>query len=132
MLEKTTEAWLKKQIEKLGGYFLKWTSPGTDGVPDRILLLNGHVMFVEMKQADGRLSPRQSVMLKELARRGAMCHVVYGKEGAELFYGALALMTARGGDPFIAWGYRIHNWKAKAQPDSSTETETKDEKGSVK
>ena len=118
-LEKTTEAWLKKKLEGLGGLFLKWTSPGCVGVPDRILVIGGRIMFVELKQETGRLSEAQKHMLAELARRGAACHVVYGKAGAELFFASLSLMLTRGGDPFIAYGYKISKWHKKPEADTS-------------
>ena len=38
MRERTIEAWLRKKIETQGGVFLKFTSPGRDGVPDRIAI----------------------------------------------------------------------------------------------
>lgn len=120
-LEKTTEAWLKKQLESIGGMFLKWTCPGAAGVPDRILLINGHVMFVEMKQETGKLSPGQKHMLTELAKHGGMCHVVYGKEGAELFFSSIALLMARNGDPIIPYGYKIINWRKRKDQTSTAD-----------
>lgn len=72
MLEAQLEQKMKKTIEALGGMFLKWTSPGFTGVPDRIALLpGGRAVFVEVKRPgtkDGR-SPRQkrvAFQLKEL------------------------------------------------------------------
>ena len=38
-LERTIENKLKKQIEKRGGIFFKFVSPGNKGVPDRIAIL---------------------------------------------------------------------------------------------
>ncbi|MDU2112388.1 MAG: VRR-NUC domain-containing protein, partial [Clostridiales bacterium] len=39
MSEKEIEAYLRIRIKKLGGIAYKFTSPGNDGVPDRIVLL---------------------------------------------------------------------------------------------
>lgn len=62
MREATLEKSIKKYVESRGGLFLKWTSPGFTGVPDRILLLpGGRIYFVEVKRPgikDG-MSPRQ-------------------------------------------------------------------------
>jgi len=41
---------LKREIESRGGMSMKWVSPGTSGVPDRIVLLPGNIIyFVELK-----------------------------------------------------------------------------------
>ena len=41
MREREIEEWLREQIKNLGGKALKFTSPGNDGVPDRIVFLPG-------------------------------------------------------------------------------------------
>ena len=52
--ESEIEAWLKSRIEKLGGMFLKFTSPGNDGVPDRIVIMPaGICVFLELKTRKG-------------------------------------------------------------------------------
>lgn len=51
ILEKELEAKLVKGVKQMGGQCLKWTSPGTTGLPDRIILLpGGIIVFVEMKR----------------------------------------------------------------------------------
>ena len=51
ILEKELEAKLVKGVKQMGGQCLKWTSPGTTGLPDRIILLpGGLIAFVEMKR----------------------------------------------------------------------------------
>jgi hypothetical protein len=48
--ESGIEAKLKREIEKRSGMCMKWVSPGTSGVPDRIVILPGNrVYFVELK-----------------------------------------------------------------------------------
>ncbi|MDT8900056.1 VRR-NUC domain-containing protein [Anaeroselena agilis] len=59
MLESTIENYLKRYVEKLGGLCWKFVSPGTDGVPDRIVLLNGRVIFVELKAPGEKPRPLQ-------------------------------------------------------------------------
>lgn len=49
-----------------GGEFLKWTCPQNAGVPDRILILDGKILFVEMKKHDGGLSVTQERMHRRL------------------------------------------------------------------
>ena len=41
MREKTIEAKLVKNVRSMGGLALKFSSPGFDGVPDRLVLLPG-------------------------------------------------------------------------------------------
>lgn len=73
MLEAQLEQKMKKTVEALGGMFLKWTSPGFTGVPDRIALLpGGRIVFVEVKKPgtkDGR-SPRQKRVAFQLQELG--------------------------------------------------------------
>ena len=38
MREKDIERILVTEVKKLGGRAYKWTSPGNDGVPDRIVI----------------------------------------------------------------------------------------------
>lgn len=48
--EKTTEQKLVKAVKAVGGICPKFISPGTDGMPDRIVLLpGGRIGFAEVK-----------------------------------------------------------------------------------
>lgn len=73
MLESSLEQRMKTVVEAKGGMFLKWTSPGFTGVPDRIALLpGGRILFVEVKRpglADGR-TPRQKRVAFQLQELG--------------------------------------------------------------
>lgn len=62
MTEKQLEQKLIRAVKVTGGLCLKFTSPGTAGVPDRIIILpNGNVGFVEVKKPGaGRLSKLQA------------------------------------------------------------------------
>ncbi len=75
--EKQIEKYLIKKIKEIDGLCLKWTSPGTAGVPDRIVLTAwGEVYFVELK-AEGKrnnLSKVQKVFFEKLRQ---MCYEVY-------------------------------------------------------
>lgn len=53
MNEHHIEAQLKKAVEASGGLCWKLVCPGTTGVPDRLCLMGGQVVFVEVK------APRQ-------------------------------------------------------------------------
>lgn len=87
-LEKNIEGWMKREIEGLGGLFLKFVSPGNDGVPDRIALLpSGRIVFVELKTHEGRLSLIQGYQIDRIRTMGQEVCIVYGYEGArDLLY----------------------------------------------
>lgn len=70
MREKAIEAYLCREVKKLGGIAYKFTSPGRRSVPDRICLFpGGHILFVECK-APGKLPTdgqwREITRLKEM------------------------------------------------------------------
>ena len=70
----------------MGGACFKWTSPGTDGVPDRIVILpDGRVIFVELKTETGRLSPVQEYQIRRLQHLHQTVRVLYGAEGVRQF-----------------------------------------------
>ena len=63
------EQWLGIKVRQLGCLYYKFVSPGNAGVPDRLLVLpDGRVWFVELKDAAGRLSREDF----RLSSRGSM------------------------------------------------------------
>jgi len=71
MLESKIENRLTKEIKKIGGIALKFTSPGVAGVPDRIVLLpHGKIIFVELKAPGEKPSPIQEYRAKEYRALG--------------------------------------------------------------
>lgn len=70
MREKTVEAKLVAAVKGMGGLAPKFTSPGYDGMPDRLVLLpNGILAFVELKAPGKKLRPlqvRRKAQLEEL------------------------------------------------------------------
>lgn len=86
MLEKDIEAWLNKQIEKMGGIAYKFVSPGNPGVPDRIYILpDGRVWFVELKQQFGRVANIQKWQRQRLQDLGCNYRLVRGMDDAKVF-----------------------------------------------
>lgn len=84
MLEKQIEARLKREVEKAGGLALKFISPGTGGVPDRIVLLPGkEVVFVELKGPSKSLRPLQLKRKKQLEALGFAVYVLDSYEAVE-------------------------------------------------
>ena len=85
-IEKDIERWLGNQLKKLGCIYMKFVSPGNDGVPDRIVVLpGGSVIFIELKETTGKLMANQRVQISRLRKQGALVFVVTGKTDSELF-----------------------------------------------
>lgn len=78
--ERNIEQYLTKEVNKLGGLCWKWVSPGNSGVPDRIVIYKGTVVFVELKRpTGGKLRALQVVRLKQLADQGQDVRVLNTK-----------------------------------------------------
>lgn len=67
--ESNVEKYLKKEANKLGFLCFKFTS-GNNGVPDRIIIGNGQVVFTEVKAPGEKPRPDQVVMIKKINQRG--------------------------------------------------------------
>jgi hypothetical protein len=89
VLESAIEKYLKRCVEKLGGLCWKFVSPGTDGVPDRIVLLNGRVIFVELKRPGETPRPLQLKRHAQLRRLGFEVAVLNSIPAVDLFIGEL-------------------------------------------
>lgn len=81
MTEKQIETYLYQQVRARGGQAWKWT--GRQGEPDRVVLLPGVVMFVEVKGPGGRVSARQACVHRVMRALGAEVHVVWSKEDVD-------------------------------------------------
>ena len=86
--ERQIEARLKREVEKRKGLCVKWTAPGTAGVPDRIVIWpDGRIHFVELK-AEGKrenLSAVQKVFRKKLLDRACHYFVLASYEDIEKY-----------------------------------------------
>lgn len=81
MLESTIERRLVQAAKKRGGLDLKFVSPGTDGVSDRIVLLpHGKLAFVELKALGKTLRPLQVRRKEQLEALGFSVYCVDGVE----------------------------------------------------
>lgn len=89
MLEKDIEKILVKGVKRLGGCAYKWVSPGKDGVPDRIVVLPGGIIwFAELKADKGVVSPRQEYQLRYLESLGLNTIVLRGETEVREFLAA--------------------------------------------
>ena len=79
MLEKQIERRLAEGVKKLGGMCFKFISPGTQGVPDRIIITaQGRIIFAELKTEQGVLSKIQQYVIEQMRLRHADVRVLYG------------------------------------------------------
>ncbi|WP_404465219.1 VRR-NUC domain-containing protein [Micrococcus antarcticus] len=79
--EARIEAYLRKEVEAAGGLCWKWVSPANAGVPDRIVMLAGRVVFVELKAAGERPRPLQLVKHRQLRAVGMDVRVIDSRDG---------------------------------------------------
>lgn len=81
--ERDIESGLRRQVEKMGGKFMKFTSPGNKGVPDRIAILpGGRVWFVELKREGEKPTAVQKWQLEQLRKLGCNVALITGKQEA--------------------------------------------------
>ena len=81
MLEKDLEHKLVKAVRDVGGLALKFVSPGTAGVPDRLLLFpGGRAAFAEVKAPGEKPRPLQVHRMEQLRKLGFRVYVVDSEE----------------------------------------------------
>ena len=81
MQEKLLEQKLVKAVKASGGIAPKFTSPGTDGMPDRILLFpGGKLAFVEVKRHGQKPTPLQMARHGMLRKLGFLVYVLDAEE----------------------------------------------------
>lgn len=81
--ERDIEKWLRYKIRQMGGIAMKFTSPGNDGVPDRIAILpGGQVWFIELKKDGETPTKIQEWQIERLRKLGCNVAVIAGMEEA--------------------------------------------------
>lgn len=81
--ESDIETYLRKQSEKKGFMCMKFISPGTNGVPDRILIGHGQTIFIETKAPGKKQRILQEKISECMIRHGAKIFVIDTKEKAD-------------------------------------------------
>lgn len=77
MREKTIEQTFRAAVKAAGGLAVKFTSPGFDGVPDRLALLpDGKMAFVEVKAPGEKPRPLQLARHRLLRQLGFKVYVL--------------------------------------------------------
>lgn len=75
MTEKEIEEMLVREVKRRGGLALKFISPGVNGVPDRLILMQGgKIGFVELKAPGKKMRPLQ---IKRKGQLEALGFLVY-------------------------------------------------------
>ncbi len=81
MREKAIEQKLIKAVKAMGGIAPKFTSPGFDGMPDRLVLIPyGRIAFVEVKAPGEKARPLQLARHRLLRGLGFKVYVLDNEE----------------------------------------------------
>lgn len=82
-LEKEIERYLVNRVKQFGGKALKMVPEFESGVPDRLVVLNGQTVFVELKAPGKQPRKLQVLFMQELEKAGAKTVVLDSREGVE-------------------------------------------------
>lgn len=70
MREAIIQEKIKNILEVNGWYVLKLIQTNKNGIPDLLVMKNGQVAFIEVKNETGKLSELQRYRIEELKKRG--------------------------------------------------------------
>ncbi len=76
MRESQIENYLVERVKALGGECRKLRWIGRNGAPDRIVMLNGQVIFIELKAPGEKAKPHQVREHERMRRMGQRVEVV--------------------------------------------------------
>jgi hypothetical protein len=95
-MEKHLERKLVTTVKVAGGIAPKFTSPGFDGMPDRLLLFpNGCVAFVEVKRRGKKPTPLQAARHGLLRGLGFKVFVLDDSEQIQQIFEELGVKNGR-------------------------------------
>ena len=83
MREKTIEQYFAVKVKEMGGLCMKFVSPGLSGVPDRLVLYNGAVCFVELKAPGKHPRKLQEYIHRQIRLQGIPVFVADTFEAAD-------------------------------------------------
>ena len=83
--ENDIEKYLVRQIKSIGALCYKFTSPGTRGVPDRIIVYRGNVFFAELKRPGGKPRKYQLKVMEKFNDQMMPIFVIDSKEKVDKF-----------------------------------------------
>ena len=93
--EACVENHLKRQCERRGWLCYKFMPCGVNGVPDRIVIGNGHTVFVELKAPGEVPRKNQLAVHRKMRKAGAEVHVIDNREDVDAFLEDLARREPR-------------------------------------
>lgn len=87
-MESSIERYFVKKAKENGAWTPKFTSPGTNGVPDRIVFrADGGVEFVELKKPGEELRPDQKAVIRKMGNTyGQTVTVIDNKEAVDEYW----------------------------------------------
>lgn len=96
--ERDIEKFLVQEVKKKHGKAFKFVSPGTLGVPDRLICLPGGIAcFVELKKPGGKPRPVQRFVFRNLYHLGHRVVVIDNKNTARALMERLCRLKGGGG-----------------------------------
>ncbi len=93
IIESNVEDYFRKEVTKIGGLCYKFKSPQNSGVPDRIVIYNGLVVFVELKKPGEKPRKLQQSIAKEMRAHGALVFTVDSHKAVNKFIADLSEAT---------------------------------------
>lgn len=86
MLEKDIEKYFRHKLIDQGCLVFKFVSPGSVGVPDRIIISKtGKVYFVELKRPGGKIRKLQTLCIQKLKSYNVWAGVISAKAEVDDF-----------------------------------------------
>jgi hypothetical protein len=82
MLEKDIERKACEAAKRAGWLAFKFMSPAQRGVPDRIFIKNGRIVFIEFKASGSKVTALQERMIERLKSHGCEVYVCDSMEAA--------------------------------------------------
>lgn len=87
--EETIEQYLRTRAEQLGFLCYKFTSPGNNGVPDRILIGHGSTIFIETKAPGEKPRKLQEKVIERINNHGGIAMFVDNKNDIDTILEAI-------------------------------------------
>ena len=87
MRESEIEKSVTRFAQSQGWLALKFTSPNNNGVPDRVFIRGGKVVFVEFKQSGKKPTPLQDYVHNKIREKGGTVHVIDNVDGGRWLLG---------------------------------------------
>ncbi len=93
MIESQVERYLHSKVSANYGLCLKFVSPGTAGVPDRIIIHRHRVLFVELKRPGEKPRPLQQEIARQMRAAGARVYCISTTDQVDRFVNELMKIT---------------------------------------